>query len=87
MVFTLEVRHNSVGNQNFKGKSDYKESGTEIYQQLRNTKDYCMHAILVMFVMWSVYKELKITHQISHDSLTIFQLLNLICAYGISFCE
>ena len=40
-----------------------------------------------MFVKWSVYKELKITRQISHDSLTIFQLLNLICAYGISFCE
>ena len=40
-----------------------------------------------MFVMWSVYKELKITRQISHDSLTIFQLLNLICAYGISFRE
>ena len=46
-----------------------------------------MRAILVMFVMWSVYKELKIARQITHDNLTIFQLLNLICAYGISFCK
>ena len=87
MVFTLEVRHNSVGKQNFKGKSDYKNSSTEIYQHLQNTKDYCMRAILVMFVMWSVNKELKIARQITHDNLTMFQLLNLICAYGISLCK
>ena len=34
------------------------------------TKHYCMHAILLMFVMWSVYKELKIACQITHDNMT-----------------